>query len=152
MKKPWFMRPRMKKISAVRGAFDIRLAAPGAGSEPTTVLTQAEILRGYQAPVWPTRWSEDKQVLPALAGKREDVPELLRAASARSSLPEPFLGSSPRPWRRNLAYSRNSMAEAEHSPILDANGGFVLEPSEWLTMSDADIDLIVAAVNRHGRW
>ena len=56
--------------------------------------------------------------------------------------------ASPRPWRANPNWPASGYGR-EPSPILDANDSGVLLPSEWLTASDADIKLIVAAVNAY---
>ena len=56
--------------------------------------------------------------------------------------------ASPRPWRKNpgWAAAQNSMLLMP-SPFLDANDRAVLATSEWLTISEANIDLILRAVN-----
>lgn len=52
----------------------------------------------------------------------------------------------PRPWTKNPAYPSKSWDD-DPSPILDANGEEIFIPSQWLEVSDADIDLILTAVN-----
>lgn len=54
---------------------------------------------------------------------------------------------SPRPWRVNPEWSSHTGMGLMPSPILDADGKDVLPVSEWISASDADIALIVAAVN-----
>lgn len=56
--------------------------------------------------------------------------------------------ASPRPWRRNPAWPAPG-SRPDPSPILDANGNDVLPTSEWLNATDADIALIVEAVNAY---
>lgn len=61
-------------------------------------------------------------------------------------------GPSPRPWRRNPAwdaYLKTGSFDETPPPILDANGAPVMWTSEWLQVSEADVDLIVAAVNTY---
>ncbi len=55
---------------------------------------------------------------------------------------------SPRPWRRNAAWPAPGH-DVDPPPILDANGADVLPTSEWLPANEADIDLIVLAVNAY---
>lgn len=55
---------------------------------------------------------------------------------------------SPRPWRLNPAWPAPGSG-ADPSPVLDRDGKDVLPTSEWLNASDADIALIVAAVNAY---
>lgn len=64
------------------------------------------------------------------------------------SLPNPQTTASPRPWRLNPAWPTAGHG-ADPSPILDANGNDVLPTSEWLNATDADIALIVEAVNAY---
>lgn len=54
--------------------------------------------------------------------------------------------TSPRPWRVNPDYPSEGHSE-DPSPILDADGNWVIEPSEWLRVDRDDLNLIVAAVN-----
>ena len=57
-------------------------------------------------------------------------------------------GASPRPWRVNPArHSRETGFGVTPPPILDANDRAVLSTSEWLTISDENVELIVRAVN-----
>jgi hypothetical protein len=56
------------------------------------------------------------------------------------------IAASPRPWTKNPAYPAPDHGE-DPSPILDAKGADILRVSEWVGMSEADIDLIVSAVN-----
>jgi hypothetical protein len=60
--------------------------------------------------------------------------------------------SSPRPWSINpdyLAYERADTMGKAPPLILDANGDPVLETSEWITIKQADLNLIVKAVNEN---
>jgi hypothetical protein len=59
--------------------------------------------------------------------------------------------SSPRPWSINpvFDFSGKSWFGIDPSPILDANGNDVIYPSEWLTITKNDAELIVKAVNSY---
>lgn len=54
---------------------------------------------------------------------------------------------SPLPWSRNPAYDAYIGHFQMPSPILDAYGAPVIDPSEWLTIRSEDLDLIIQAVN-----
>lgn len=55
--------------------------------------------------------------------------------------------SSPRPWSLNPRYPDGGGMGQMPSPILDANGREVLHLSEWLSARQADIEMIIRAVN-----
>jgi hypothetical protein len=56
--------------------------------------------------------------------------------------------TSPRPWSRNPEWPGESHG-TEPSPILNAHGGEVMTPTEWLTIADEDLTLIIRAVNAY---
>lgn len=52
----------------------------------------------------------------------------------------------PRPWRVNPDFNAPSNLR-DPPPIFDADGYGVMEPSEWLVVTDETLALIVKAVN-----
>lgn len=57
----------------------------------------------------------------------------------------PEEGASPRPWRASIEEGNGHGVTPP--PIRDANGRPVLDTSEWLTISDDNVRLMVAGVN-----